>query len=112
MTADDLIFVGTSGYVRAVDRRTGADVWTANLPSTSTHIVTLLFADGVLYAGASGQLFALDPLTGAIRWHKGLSNLGYRHMTLATSHATSMSVPQLVVVEDEERDGTHQMMDS
>ena len=103
MIADDLIFVGTSGYVRAVDRKTGADVWTANLPSTSTHIVTLLFADGVLYAGASGQLFALDPLTGAIHWHNGLSGLGYKHMTLATSRASSMTLPQLVVLEDEAR---------
>ena len=103
MTAADLIFVGTSGYVRAVERKTGADVWTANLPSTSTHIVTLLLADGVLYAGASGQLFALDPLTGAIRWHNGLTGLGYKHMTLATSRASSATLPQLVEIEDEAR---------
>ena len=103
MTPDELIFVGTYGYVRAVDRRSGADVWTTNLPSTSTHIVTLLFDDGVLYAGACGQLFALDPLTGAIRWHNGLVNLGYQHMTLATSRASSATLPQLVVIEDEQR---------
>jgi outer membrane protein assembly factor BamB len=111
MTADDLIFVGTSGYVRAVDRKTGADAWTANLPSTSTHIVTLLFADGVLYAGASGQLFALDPLTGAIRWHNGLAGLGYKHMTLAIGRASSMTLPQLVVLEDEERDANTPTVD-
>jgi outer membrane protein assembly factor BamB len=103
MTADDLIFVGTSGYVRAVDRKTGADVWTANLPSTSTHIVTLLFEEGVLYAGASGQLFALDPLSGAIRWHNGLAGLGFKHMTLATTRSSSAVLPQLAVLEDEAR---------
>ena len=102
-STDELIFVGTSGYVRAVKRESGADVWTTNLPNTGYGIVTLLVQDGVLFAGAGGRLFALDPRDGAIRWHNGLDGLGYKHMTLATMRASSMNMPALATVEDEER---------
>jgi len=82
--ADRLLFVGTHGNVRAVDRESGSDVWTTSLPNTGYNIVSLLYQDDTLYAGAAGHVFALDPGTGEILWHNGLEGLGYGHMVLAT----------------------------
>src|SRR5262245_1443121 len=109
VSPDELIFVGTSGYVRAVDRRTGADVWTTSLPTTGSALVTLLFQDGVIYAGADGHLFALRAIDGSMLWHNGLSGLGYRHMTLATTRAASACVEHVTELQARRSDDSDAM---
>jgi outer membrane protein assembly factor BamB len=103
----DLIFVGTHGWIAALHKFTGAEVWRTSLPKAGWGIVTILHEDGVLYAAAGGHVFALDPATGTIAWHNALSGLGNGHLCLATlrqaPNSSEAPVPQITQAEDEER---------
>lgn len=100
---EHLLFVGTNGCVRAVDKRTGEDVWDVSLPGTGYDIVSLLYEPGVLFAGSKGHLFALNPETGAFLWKNGLKGLGDEHMVLASGGAITDPVLLRVKQEDEEK---------
>lgn len=89
-----LLFIGTYGHVRAVDKHTGQQVWDAKLPKSFGQLVTLLFEDQVLFAGVHGRLFALEPATGRVVWSSELPGLGYGFMTLATTRAAAGRVEQ------------------
>src|SRR5262245_37899038 len=80
----ELLFVGTHGYVAAIHRFTGKEVWRASLPGTGWSIVSMLVEDGVLYAASKGHVFALDPATGEVFWENALPGLGSDHACLAT----------------------------
>jgi outer membrane protein assembly factor BamB len=97
-----LLFVGTNGYVRALDKRTGVTVWDIRLPDTDHRLVTLLVEGLVIYAGCSGKLFALDARDGKVLWRDDLKGLWYDHMTLATMRTSSNPVPQVNASEDDE----------
>lgn len=77
----DLLFVGTFGHVRAIDKRTGEERWQISLPGTGYEIVSLLCEGFRVFAGSKGHVFALDARTGAILWTNGLSGLGHEHMS-------------------------------
>ena len=87
--AEDLLFIGTHGHVRAVGKKHGRKVWNTSLPSTGYGLVTLLHEDGVLYAASYGRLFALDALTGEILWKNGLRGLGNADVLLATTRSST-----------------------
>ena len=89
MRDQDLIFIGTYGHVRALDKRTGAEVWTTSLPSTGYDLVTLLVENDIIYAGSRGHLFALTPGDGKVLWDSDLPSLGYGMMMLATMKSSS-----------------------
>ena len=93
---DDLLFVGTYGHVRAIDKKRGRMVWDTSLPKTGYDVVTLLHEDGLLFAASKGQLFALDPETGRIRWRNALKNMGHGHLLLATTRVASHALLPLV----------------
>jgi outer membrane protein assembly factor BamB len=86
--SEDLLFVGTHGYVAALNKFTGAEAWRTSLPKTGWSVVTLLHEDGVLFAGTGGQVFALNPATGEIAWNNTLPGLGSSHLCLATIRAS------------------------
>jgi outer membrane protein assembly factor BamB len=101
----DLLFVGTYGWIAALNRFTGAEAWRTSLPRAGWGVVTLLHEEGVLYAAAGGHVYALDPATGAIAWHNALSGLGKGHLCLATLGRSPNSgeapVPQIAEADDE-----------
>jgi outer membrane protein assembly factor BamB len=103
MHPDELLFVGTHGHVRAIEKRTGAQVWDVDLPWTSNGLVTLLVEGHVIYAGCRGKLFAIDARNGTILWKDELSGLAYDNMTLATTRSSSGAVAQATTGEEEER---------
>lgn len=82
---ESLLFIGTNGHVRAVDKRTGKDVWEVSLPDTGFEIVSLLYESGVLYAASSGYVFALNPNDGSVLWKNELEGLGLEDVVLATA---------------------------
>lgn len=88
-----LLFVGTHGRVRAVEKQTGRQVWDTDLPKGGMQLVTLLCEDGVVFAGVFGRVHALDAATGRILWSNELPNMGYGLMTLATARAASGAIP-------------------
>jgi len=106
---EDLLFVGTYGWVAALHKFTGAEAWRTNLPRTGWSVVTLLHEDGVLYAATGGQVFALNPANGEIAWKNELKGLGNSHLCLATvrqsPHAGAAPLPQIAQAEAQEAAG-------
>ena len=74
MVVERLIFVGLNGYVLALDRETGAIVWSND--KLKGGYVTLLLDDDRLIASTNGYLYCLDPLDGAVLWHNPLKGYG------------------------------------
>jgi glucose dehydrogenase len=107
----ELLFVGTHGYVVAIHRFTGKEVWRASLPGTGWSIVSMLVEDGVLYAATKGHVFALDPATGEIFWENALPGLGNDHACLATMRARqeggAQPLPQAEADADARRHSAH-----
>jgi len=85
-----LIYVGIKHSVIAMDDRTGAQVWVANLRGSD--FVTLLWDGEALIAGNQGEVWRLDPQTGAVIWHNALKGMGRGVISLASGrHATTVS---------------------
>ena len=74
MTIDQLIFVGLNGYAVALDRDTGAIVWSND--ELKSGYVTLLLDGDRLVVSTGGYLFCLDPLTGKILWNNEMKGYG------------------------------------
>lgn len=75
-----IVYVGLKGTVIALDRRTGAEAWRAELKGgvgRSSSFVTLQRDGDILFAGVGGELYALDPKNGTILWHNPLKGFGY-----------------------------------
>jgi hypothetical protein len=102
---EELLFLGTHGWVAAVDQRSGAERWRTSLPDTGYSIVTLLFEAGRLFAASGGHAFALAPESGAILWHNELRGLGNGALCLATTripmNADADPVPQHAAAEQQ-----------
>jgi outer membrane protein assembly factor BamB len=102
----DLLFIGTYGHVRALDKKTGQDRWQTNLSSTGYEVVTLLHEDGVLFAGTCGHVFALDAATGVILWRNDLIGLSHKHMTMATTLADTARMLIAALAENNQQDAS------
>ena len=74
MTPSELIHVGIKGTVIALNRQTGAIVWTKSLKGTE--FVNLLLEGDCVYAATRGEVFCLDARTGAGLWHNPLKGFG------------------------------------
>lgn len=79
--------MGTRGFVRAVQQRSGRKVWETSLPETGYDLVSLQRCGAWIFAGSKGRLFALDARTGQILWHNDLRGMQYGHMLIATEPA-------------------------
>ena len=69
--ANDMIYVGTGNKMYAVNKTTGAIVWSQSPLSSGTYFssVSVSLPDNALYAGSDdGRLYCLDLTTGAIKW--------------------------------------------
>jgi outer membrane protein assembly factor BamB len=82
MARTSLIFIGIAGYVIALDRGTGREIWRTALKGGDFVNVALL--DDALYATTKGELFCIDPATGILRWQNQLKGLGRGLVTIAT----------------------------
>jgi outer membrane protein assembly factor BamB len=71
---EQLVFVGLNGYAIALDRETGAIVWSNN--ELKSGYVTLLLDGDRLVVSTNGYLFCLDPLTGQVLWNNKMSGYG------------------------------------
>lgn len=74
-TLDQLVFVGLNGYAAALDRDTGAIVWSNS--EMNRGYVTILLDGDRLIVSTNGYLYCLDPLTGRIIWHNPMSGYGF-----------------------------------
>ena len=75
MSIDQLIFVGLNGYAVALNRDTGAIVWSND--QMRRGYVTLLLDGDRLIVSTNGYIYCLDPLTGRILWDNPLKGYGF-----------------------------------
>ena len=92
--ADDYLFIGTHGYVIAVNKSDGQTVWETSLPHTGYKVVVMLVEDGKLLCGTSGKVFALNPETGTILWSNQLPSRGYGVVALATLRSSAQGAAE------------------
>jgi len=81
MQTKDLIFIGIKGSIMALNRDTGARVWSTALKGSD--FVNTVFEGGRVFAACRGEIFCLDPLSGRILWHNPLKGCGLGLATLA-----------------------------
>jgi outer membrane protein assembly factor BamB len=85
---DSPLVIGTNGYVAAIDRQSGAEIWRADISGNmfsgpGRNDVTVLVADGVVFAGSHGHLLRLDLQTGRELWRNELTGMGHDDVALA-----------------------------
>lgn len=94
----DILYVGASGKVLALDADTGSEIWRTKLKSSGT---VLLHRDATrLYASVSGELYCIDPSSGTVRWHDKLKGLGFGLVAMATDAAVESGASQYVPIAD------------
>lgn len=77
-----LVFVGFNSRVAALDKQTGAIVWSWKAPKRG--YVTLLYEAGVLLVAVNGYMYGLRPDTGAVLWSNEMKGFGFGVTSLAT----------------------------
>ena len=83
------LYVGTNGYVLALDPRRGEELWRTKLPKRSTGAPTTILIKGHhLYVGHYGRVFGLDRRTGEVLWESELPKTGHHAVLLAMAGAT------------------------
>jgi outer membrane protein assembly factor BamB len=93
-----LVYIGIQHDVLAFDRKTGVEVWRAELGvkyTTSATFVNVVRDPEGLFATCAGELFALDPATGEVLWHEPLKGLGTGLVTIATDLGGTTSATPL-----------------
>lgn len=102
-----LVFIGTYGYVVALDVGTGQERWRLSLPSTGYNLVTMIWDGDRLIVASYGKVMAIDAAEGAIVWRNELSGMGYHHSCLAMVGASSNSgadpLPHYALMRDRQR---------
>jgi outer membrane protein assembly factor BamB len=96
LTVEDLIHIGVRGYVLALDRRTGQEIWRTTLKGYEFVNLTLDGPD--LFATARGEIFCLDRATGQVKWNNPLRGMGYGLICFATPAS-----PQAIFAESHRR---------
>jgi outer membrane protein assembly factor BamB len=82
------LYIGSNGYVAALNPATGQEVWRTELQSgifsaTIASDVCVLEHEGCLFASSRGHVFALDGETGEILWHNDLKGMGHNDITMS-----------------------------
>jgi hypothetical protein len=83
------LYVGTNGFVAALDPDTGQEHWRTKLPKCGGvgDPVAMLIKDGCLFAASHGRVWCLDKEDGTIHWTNGLPRMGFHAVLLAMEGA-------------------------
>lgn len=93
----DMVFVGLSRKVLAIDRYTGEIVWEWKAPKGSGFVSVLLDGDRLI-VGASGYLYCLDPVYGQLVWENPLKGKGQGVCSLVSVHGAALSAQAAAVI--------------
>jgi outer membrane protein assembly factor BamB len=89
MAAQANLFIGIRGYVLAIDRATGEDVWSTSLKGAE--FVNVVLDGEQLFASSKGRLYRLDPTTGRILWENGLTGMGWGLVSIAQAGSGNLT---------------------
>ncbi|MHC4218938.1 MAG: outer membrane protein assembly factor BamB family protein [Planctomycetota bacterium] len=93
----DLVFIGLSRRVLAVDRYTGDIVWEWKSPKGGGFVSVLLDGDRLIVA-ASGYLYCLDPMYGQVVWENPLKGKGQGVASLVSVNGAALSAQAAAVI--------------
>jgi outer membrane protein assembly factor BamB len=85
-----LIFVGLNGWVCALDRDTGEQVWCCS--ELKSGYTTLLLDGDRLIASTNGYVYCLDPQNGKVVWSNPLRGFGTGVAHLVSSRGQNSQV--------------------
>lgn len=97
-----LIYLGIKGHVMAFDRKSGTEVWRAELPARykSSNSIVNVFCDAEgLFASCAGEVFALDPRSGSLLWHDRLKGMGTGVAIFASPTESSGQAPAIAAAD-------------
>lgn len=87
-TIADMVFVGFSKHVVALDRYTGEMIWKWTFPKGGGYVALLLDGDRLIVSG-QGYMYCLDPLFGQEVWNNPLEGMGTGVPCLASLNGNS-----------------------
>ncbi len=83
-TLKRVLFVGGHGFITAIDKVTGDEIWRTSLKGSGYGFVNILIEDNRIIAASGGKLYCLAPEQGELLWTNSMSGLGYGIYSLAT----------------------------
>jgi len=95
----NLLFVGISGTVLALDKSSGTEVWRTDLPGSI--FVNLVVEDNSIYAATRGEISSLDPANGAIRWSNPLKGLGRGLVCIGLPGGQNIAMAEKILQEEQ-----------
>lgn len=99
----DLVFLGFGSQVVALDRETGAVVWSWKSPKgRSGHVAVLLDGDRLIVS-VNGYTYCLDPLSGMQLWYNPLKGYGVGIPSLASLSGNSGSAAAAAIIAQQQR---------
>lgn len=102
-----MLFTGGHGYVVALDKETGDEVWRTSLPGTGYRFVNLLVEDGAIFAASGGRVFCLTPDAGRILWENSMPGLGYNCFGFATINNPANASSAVAAAEESRQRESH-----
>src|SRR3954451_16289427 len=100
---DKLIFVGLNGWVAALDRDSGEEVWCCS--ELKSGYTTLLLDGDRLIAATNGYVFCLDPQNGRVVWSNQMRGYGtgVSHLTSVRGQCSPVLLQHAALAAEEER---------
>jgi outer membrane protein assembly factor BamB len=93
----DMVFVGLSRKVLALDRYTGEIAWEWKAPRGGSFVSVLLDGDRLIVA-SSGYVYCLDPMYGQLVWENPLKGKGQGICSLASVNGAALSAQAAAVI--------------
>jgi outer membrane protein assembly factor BamB len=93
----DMVFVGLSRKVLALDRYTGEILWEWKAPKGGSFVSVLLDGDRLI-AATSGYVYCLDPVYGQLVWENPLKGKGQGICSLVSVHGAALSAQAAAVI--------------
>lgn len=107
---NDLLFLGFNSRVLALDRDTGALIWSWKAPKGRSGYVAVMVDEEQLFVSIDGYTYCLDPFSGNQLWFNGLKGFGYGIPILATAgnHTNSAGAAEMRAREQRRRNNNAQ----
>ncbi len=87
---EETVYLGIHGFVIALDRSTGKELWRVRL--IGSDFVNVVLDRDQLLVTTKGEVFCLDAGTGEVRWQNKLTGLGLGLVTIVTAAAPAASI--------------------
>ena len=93
---DRVLFVGGHGFVTALDKMSGDEIWRTSLKGSGYGFVNLLLEKDHIFAASGGKMYCISADHGEVLWMNPMPKLGYGIYSFATTSQPGSSIPAAV----------------